>query len=151
MKKDIFDLKFGESKKFDKPQSFYHLIGEDIMLSKTYGVWYTTWQKKKCFFLKSKSNVTSNKWSWSIEANHVFTTLEDAKIGLKHKLIKKYEDLLVQRQKDITRIDNLLSNPNNFNVVSIRKVDWDKNRWRPLIKFKDDLNKKDEGQRLTTS
>jgi NAD-dependent DNA ligase len=137
-KKDIFDLRLGENKRFSRPQAFYHLIGDDIMLSQTYGVWYTTWKKKKCFFLKSKSNVTSRRWTWSIEANCVFSTLEDAKIGLKHKLIKKYEDLLEHRKKDITRIDGLLSNPDNFNVVDIINVSYDKNRWRTLIKFKEE-------------
>ena len=139
-KKDIFDLRLGENKRFSRPQAFYHLIGDDIMLSKTYGVWYTTWQKKKCFFLKSKSNVTSNKWTWSIEANRVFSTLEDAKIGVKHALIKKYEGLLEQRKKDIVRINGLLSDPNNFNVVDIKNKSYCKNRWETVIKFKEHLS-----------
>ena len=144
MKKDIFDLRLGESKVFDRAQSFYYLYGEDIMLSQTYGVWYTTWKKEKHFFLKNKAKRTSRRWSWSIQANHVFSTLEDAKIGVKHKLIKKYEDLLEQRKKDIVRFDGLLSDPNNFNVIDIKNKSYCKNRWETVIKFR-------EEQRLATS
>jgi len=137
MKKDIFDLRLGESKRFDRAQIFF-AIGEGssptITKYKTYGVWYTKQFGGKYFYLKSKKD-NSSRWSWSVQANCVFTTLEDAKIGVKHRLIKKYEDLLEERQKDIVRISNLLKDSNNFNVVDL-KSSYLKNKWTSVVKFR---------------
>jgi hypothetical protein len=137
MKKDIFDIKLGESKRFDRAQVFFSISGSSsptIHKTKTYGVWYTKKKGVKCFYLKHKKD-NSNTWYWSIEANHVFTTLEDAKIGVKHHLIKKYEDLLEQRQKDIVRINGLLKDSNNFNVVELEES-YMKNTWTIIPKFR---------------
>ena len=137
MKKDIFDLKLGESKKFDRAQVFFSLSGSSsptIHKTKTYGVWYTKKHGVKCFYLKHKKD-NSRMWYWSIKANLVFATLEDAKIGVKHHLIKKYEDLLEQQQKDIVRISGLLKDSNNFNVVGLEKS-YMKNTWNIIPKFR---------------
>ena len=140
MKKDIFDLRLGESKVFDRAQVFFVISGESsptITKSKTYGVWYMKKKGVKYFHLKRKKE-RSRTWYWAIEANHVFSTLEDAKIGVKHKLIKKYEDLLEQRKKDIVRIDGLLKDSNNFNVVDLKPSGYDKNRWISVVKFREE-------------
>jgi hypothetical protein len=144
MKKDIFDLKFGESKRFDRPQIFFVISGgvapNAITKNKTYGVWYTKHKGVKYFYLKSKKD-NSSRWSWCIEANRVFTTLEDAKIGVKHHFIKRYEELLKQRKEDLVRISNLLKDSTNFNVVELMPSSYDKNRWTAVPKFR-------EGQHL---
>ena len=142
MKKDIFDLRLGESKTFDRSQSFFAISKDSfpsIYKAQTYGVWYTKHKGVKCFYLKSKKD-NSHTWYWRIQANHVFTTLEDAKIGVKHHLIKKYEDLLEERKKDLVRISNLLKDSNNFNVVDLHSPY--PNTWNVVVKFR-------EGQHLT--
>jgi hypothetical protein len=138
MKKDIFDLRLGESKRFDRAQAFFAIGGIDTIAKyKTYGVWYMKKKGVKYFYLKRKKD-TSRTWYWSVEANHVFTTLEDAKMGIKHLFIKKYENLLEQRKKDVVRIGGILKDSNNFNVVDLQPSSYDKNRWNAVVKFKEE-------------
>ena len=138
MKKDIFDIKLGESKRFDRPQSFFAIEGIDAIAKyKTYGVWYTKKKGVKYFYLKSKKE-NSRTWYWSIKANLVFATLEDAKMGIKHLFIKKYENLLEQRKKDVVRIGGILKDSNNFNVVNLKPSRLYAEGYEVVVKFKEE-------------
>ena len=123
--KNIFDLKKGDYKFYDKPQKFYQLYvnGSDVLFEEreTYGVWHRTklisGKRINIFYFQSKHNKDTRTFDWYKRVNEVCSTIQEAIIMSKHLRIETAKSRLAKAEKTVKLNKRYLENSNNFEGV----------------------------------
>ena len=119
MKKDIFDLKKGQSKYYDKPQIFYvvrnNSNGLRIAINETYAVWRRKTKNKVWF--QSKYNKGTRTFDFSYTMDQLANTLEDALRISKIFKIKRSEENIISYRQRADVLEEKLKDSNNFSAT----------------------------------
>lgn len=123
--KDLFDLKKGEHKLFDKPQKFYEIwsSGSSVSFQEkiTYGVWHHSRIVKRkrinIFHFQSEYNKGTRSFDWWLPVNDVAMTIKDALTISKARRIELAKESLVRGER-IIKVNNIyLKDYSNFEPV----------------------------------
>jgi hypothetical protein len=120
--KNIFDLKKGHHKFYDKPQKFYTIYTSGNAVSfeqqETYGVFYTSkmieHKRTNVFWFQPKRLKGTRKLSFYRLATDVCMNIEEAKTLAKQKRIQTAEERLANGEKKVKLNQTYLNNYSNF-------------------------------------
>ena len=116
MKKDIFDLKKGQSKYYDKPQIFYvvrnNSNGLRIAINETYAVWRRKTKNKVWF--QSKYNKGTRTFDFSYTMDQLASTISDALLMSKLFKIQRSQEAVSSYRQRASFLEKKLKDPNNF-------------------------------------
>ena len=117
---DLFDLKKGEAKYYDKPQKFYVVRNNTnvprITMKETYAVWRRKTQNKVWFQSKYEKGTRSFDFSYTID--QLANTIPDALIMSKLFKIERSQENVNKFRKQADFLEEKLKDPNNF-IASI--------------------------------
>ena len=113
---DLFDLKKGEAKYYDKPQRFYVVRNNNnvprITIKETYAVWRRKTQNKVWFQSKYEKGTRSFDFSYTID--QLANTIPDALIMSKLFKIERSQENINKFRKQADFLEEKLKDPNNF-------------------------------------
>ena len=113
---DLFDLKKGEAKYYDKPQRFYVVRNNTnvprITIKETYAVWRRKTQNKVWF--QSKYNKGTRSFDFSYTIDQLANTIPDALIMSKLFKIGRSQENVNKFRKQADFLEEKLKDPNNF-------------------------------------
>jgi hypothetical protein len=113
---DLFDLKKGEAKYYDKPQKFYVVRNNTnvprITMKETYAVWRRKTQNKVWFQSKYEKGTRSFDFSYTID--QLANTIPDALIMSKLFKIERSQENVNKFRKQADFLEEKLKDPNNF-------------------------------------
>jgi len=113
---DLFDLKKGEAKYYDKPQRFYVVRNNTnvprITIKETYAVWRRKTQNKVWF--QSKYNKGTRSFDFSYTIDQLANTIPDALIMSKLFKIERSQENVNKFRKQADFLEEKLKDPNNF-------------------------------------
>ena len=113
---DLFDLKKGEAKYYDKPQRFYVVRNNTnvprITIKETYAVWRRKTQNKVWF--QSKYNKGTRSFDFSYTMDQLANTISDALIMAKLFKIERSQENVSKFRKQADILEEKLKDPNNF-------------------------------------
>lgn len=113
---DLFDLKKGEAKYYDKPQRFYvvraNASAPRITIKETYAVWRRKTQNKVWF--QSKYNKGTRSFDFSYTMDQLANTIPDALIMAKLFKIERSQENVSKFRKQADILEEKLKDPNNF-------------------------------------
>jgi len=113
---DLFDLKKGEAKYYDKPQRFYVVRNNTnvprITIKETYAVWRRKTQNKVWFQSKYEKGTRSFDFSYTID--QLANTIPDALIMSKLFKIERSQENVNKFRKQADFLEEKLKDPNNF-------------------------------------
>lgn len=116
---DLFDLKKGKSKYYDKPQIFYVVRDNSnaprITIKKTYAVWRRKTKNKVWF--QSKYNKGTSTFDFSYTMDQLANTLEDALRISKIFKIKRSEENIISYRQRADVLEEKLKDSNNFSAT----------------------------------
>jgi len=113
---DLFDLKKGEAKYYDKPQRFYVVRNNTnvprITIKETYAVWRRKTQNKVWFQSKYEKGTRSFDFSYTMD--QLANTIPDALIMSKLFKIERSQENVDKFRKQADFLEEKLKDPNNF-------------------------------------
>ena len=113
---DLFDLKKGEAKYYDKPQRFYvvraNASAPRITIKETYAVWRRKTQNKVWF--QSKYNRGTRSFDFSYTMDQLANTIPDALIMAKLFKIERSQENIIKFREQANFLEEKLKDPNNF-------------------------------------
>ena len=113
---DLFDLKKGEAKYYDKPQRFYVVRNNTnvprITIKETYAVWRRKTQNKVWF--QSKYNKGTRSFDFSYTMDQLANSIPDALIMSKLFKIERSQENVDKFRKQADFLEEKLKDPNNF-------------------------------------
>jgi len=113
---DLFDLKKGEAKYYDKPQRFYVVRNNTnvprITIKETYAVWRRKTQNKVWFQSKYEKGTRSFDFSYTID--QLANSIPDALIMSKLFKIERSQENVDKFRKQADFLEEKLKDPNNF-------------------------------------
>jgi hypothetical protein len=113
---DLFDLKKGEAKYYDKPQRFYVVRNNTnvprITIKETYAVWRRKTQNKVWF--QSKYNKGTRSFDFSYTIDQLANSIPDALIMSKLFKIGRSQENVDKFRKQADFLEKKLKDPNNF-------------------------------------
>jgi len=113
---DLFDLKKGEAKYYDKPQRFYVVRNNTnvprITIKETYAVWRRKTQNKVWF--QSKYNKGTRSFDFSYTIDQLANSIPDALIMSKLFKIGRSQENVNKFRKQADFLEEKLKDPNNF-------------------------------------
>ena len=113
---DLFDLKKGEAKYYDKPQRFYVIRNNTnvprITIKETYAVWRRKTQNKVWFQSKYEKGTRSFDFSYTID--QLANSIPDALIMSKLFKIGRSQENVDKFRKQADFLEKKLKDPNNF-------------------------------------
>jgi len=113
---DLFDLKKGEAKYYDKPQKFYVVRNNTnvprITMKETYAVWRRKTQNKVWFQSKYEKGTRSFDFSYTID--QLANSIPDALIMSKLFKIGRSQENVDKFRKQADFLEEKLKDPNNF-------------------------------------
>ena len=113
---DLFDLKKGEAKYYDKPQRFYVVRNNNnvprITIKETYAVWRRKTQNKVWFQSKYEKGTRSFDFSYTID--QLANSIPDALIMSKLFKIGRSQENVDKFRKQADFLEEKLKDPNNF-------------------------------------
>ena len=113
---DLFDLKKGEAKYYDKPQRFYVVRNNNnvprITIKETYAVWRRKTQNKVWFQSKYEKGTRSFDFSYTMD--QLANTIPDALIMSKLFKIERSQENVDKFRKQADFLEEKLKDPNNF-------------------------------------
>jgi len=113
---DLFDLKKGEAKYYDKPQKFYVVRNNTnvprITMKETYAVWRRKTQNKVWF--QSKYNKGTRSFDFSYTMDQLANSIPDALIMSKLFKIERSQENVDKFRKQADFLEEKLKDPNNF-------------------------------------
>ncbi|MAJ23326.1 MAG: hypothetical protein CBC24_05945 [Candidatus Pelagibacter sp. TMED64] len=113
---DLFDLKKGEAKYYDKPQRFYVVRNNNnvprITIKETYAVWRRKTQNKVWFQSKYEKGTRSFDFSYTID--QLANSIPDALIMSKLFKIERSQENVDKFRKQADFLEEKLKDPNNF-------------------------------------
>jgi hypothetical protein len=113
---DLFDLKKGEAKYYDKPQRFYVVRNNNnvprITIKETYAVWRRKTQNKVWFQSKYEKGTRSFDFSYTID--QLANSIDDALIMSKLFKIERSQENVDKFRKQADFLEEKLKDPNNF-------------------------------------
>ena len=113
---DLFDLKKGEAKYYDKPQKFYVVRNNTnvprITIKETYAVWRRKTQNKVWF--QSKYNKGTRSFDFSYTIDQLANSIPDALIMSKLFKIGRSQENVDKFRKQADFLEKKLKDPNNF-------------------------------------
>ena len=113
---DLFDLKKGEAKYYDKPQRFYVVRNNTnvprITIKETYAVWRRKTQNKVWF--QSKYNKGTRSFDFSYTIDQLANSIPDALIMSKLFKIERSQENVDKFRKQADFLEEKLKDPNNF-------------------------------------
>lgn len=113
---DLFDLKKGEAKYYDKAQRFYvvrsNASAPRITIKETYAVWRRKTQNKVWF--QSKYNKGTRSFDFSYTMDQLANTIPDALIMAKLFKIERSQENVSKFRKQADILEEKLKDPNNF-------------------------------------
>ena len=113
---DLFDLKKGKSKYYDKPQIFYVVRNNNsaprITIKETYAVWRRKTQNKVWF--QSKYNKGTRSFDFSYTIDQLANSIPDALIMSKLFKIGRSQENVDKFRKQADFLEEKLKDPNNF-------------------------------------
>ena len=113
---DLFDLKKGEAKYYDKPQIFYVVRNNNsaprITIKETYAVWRRKTQNKVWF--QSKYNKGTRSFDFSYTMDQLASTISDALIMSKLFKIERSQENVSRFRKQADFLEEKLKDSNNF-------------------------------------
>ena len=113
---DLFDLKKGEAKYYDKPQRFYVVRNNNnvprITIKETYAVWRRKTQNKVWFQSKYEKGTRSFDFSYTID--QLANSIPDALIMSKLFKIERSQENINKFRKQADFLEEKLKDPNNF-------------------------------------
>jgi hypothetical protein len=117
---DLFDLKKGEAKYYDKPQRFYvvraNASAPRITIKETYAVWRRKTQNKVWF--QSKYNRGTRSFDFSYTMDQLANTIPDALIMAKLFKIERSQENIIKFREQADFLEEKLKDTNNF-IASI--------------------------------
>ena len=117
---DLFDLKKGEAKYYDKPQRFYVVRNNNnvprITIRETYAVWRRKTKNKVWF--QSERNKGTRTFDFSYTMDQLANTIPDALIMSKLFKIERSQENVDKFRKQADFLEEKLKDPNNF-IASI--------------------------------
>lgn len=117
---DLFDLKKGESKYYDKPQRFYVVRNNTnvprITIKETYAVWRRKTQNKIWF--QSKYSYGTRSFDFSYTIDQLANSIPDALIMSKLFKIERSQENVDKFRKQADFLEKKLKDSNNF-IASI--------------------------------
>ena len=117
---DLFDLKKGEAKYYDKPQKFYVVRNNTnvprITMKETYAVWRRKTQNKVWF--QSKYSKGTRTFDFSYTMDQLANTVDDALTMAKLFKIKRSQENIIKFREQADFLEEKLKDPNNF-IASI--------------------------------
>ena len=113
---DLFDLKKGEAKYYEKPQRFYVVRNNNnvprITIKETYAVWRRKTQNKVWFQSKYEKGTRSFDFSYTMD--QLANTIPDALIMSKLFKIERSQENVDKFRKQANFLEEKLKDPNNF-------------------------------------
>ena len=113
---DLFDLKKGEAKYYDKPQRFYVIRNNNsaprITVKETYAVWRRKTQNKVWFQSRFEKGTRSFDFSYTMD--QLANTIQDALIIAKQLKIQKSQENISKFRERANFLEEKLKDPNNF-------------------------------------
>ena len=113
---DLFDLKKGEAKYYDKPQKFYVVRNNTnvprITIKETYAVWRRKTQNKVWF--QSKYNKGTRSFDFSYTIDQLANSIPDALIMSKLFKIGRSQENVDKFRKQADFLEKKLKDSNNF-------------------------------------
>tara|TARA_X000001388_G_scaffold29965_4_gene21326 strand:+ start:11410 stop:11829 length:420 start_codon:yes stop_codon:yes gene_type:complete len=113
---DLFDLKKGEAKYYDKPQRFYVVRNNNnvprITIKETYAVWRRKTQNKVWFQSKYEKGTRSFDFSYTMD--QLANSIPDALIMSKLFKIERSQENVDKFRKQADFLEEKLKDPNNF-------------------------------------
>jgi hypothetical protein len=113
---DLFDLKKGEAKYYDKPQKFYVVRNNTnvprITMKETYAVWRRKTQNKVWF--QSKYNKGTRSFDFSYTMDQLANSIPDALIMSKLFKIERSQENVDKFRKQADFLEEKLKDPSNF-------------------------------------
>lgn len=113
---DLFDLKKGEAKYYDKAQRFYvvrsNASAPRITIKETYAVWRRKTQNKVWF--QSKYNKGTRSFDFSYTMDQLANSIPDALIMSKLFKIERSQENVDKFRKQADFLEEKLKDPNNF-------------------------------------
>ena len=113
---DLFDLKKGEAKYYDKPQRFYVVRNNTnvprITMKETYAVWRRKTQNKVWFQSKYEKGTRSFDFSYTMD--QLANSIPDALIMSKLFKIERSQENVDKFRKQADFLEEKLKDPNNF-------------------------------------
>ena len=113
---DLFDLKKGKSKYYDKPQIFYVVRDNSnaprITIKKTYAVWRRKTKNKVWF--QSKYNKGTRTFDFSYTMDQLASTISDALLMSKLFKIQRSQEAVSSYRQRASFLEKKLKDPNNF-------------------------------------
>jgi hypothetical protein len=113
---DLFDLKKGEAKYYDKPQKFYVVRNNTnvprITMKETYAVWRRKTQNKVWFQSKYEKGTRSFDFSYTMD--QLANSIPDALIMSKLFKIERSQENVDKFRKQADFLEEKLKDPNNF-------------------------------------
>ena len=113
---DLFDLKKGEAKYYDEPQTFYVVRNNTnvprITIKETYAVWRRKTQNKVWFQSKYEKGTRSFDFSYTID--QLANSIPDALIMSKLFKIGRSQENVDKFRKQADFLEEKLKDPNNF-------------------------------------
>ena len=113
---DLFDLKKGQSKYYDKPQIFYvvrdNRNAPRITIKETYAVWRRKTKNKVWF--QSKYNKGTRTFDFSYTMDQLASTISDALIMSKLFKIERSQENVSRFRKQADFLEEKLKDSNNF-------------------------------------
>ena len=140
--KDLFDLRKGQHKLFDKPQKFFEIYSTGSFATFkekiTYGVWHhsriTKGKRINIFHFQSEHNKGTRSFDWWSPVTNVCMTIKDALIIAKAKRIETSKERLVKSER-IIKLNNIyLKDYSNFEPT-YEQSDYEKRTKRFNVKF----------------
>lgn len=117
---DLFDLKKGEAKYYDKAQRFYvvraNANAPRITIKETYAVWRRKTQNKVWF--QSKYSKGTRTFDFSYTMDQLANTVDDALTMAKLFKIKRSQENIIKFREQADFLEEKLKDPNNF-IASI--------------------------------
>lgn len=117
---DLFDLKKGEAKYYDKAQRFYvvraNANAPRITIKETYAVWRRKTQNKVWF--QSKYSKGTKTFDFSYTMDQLANTVDDALTMAKLFKIKRSQENIIKFREQADFLEEKLKDPNNF-IASI--------------------------------
>jgi len=117
---DLFDLKKGEAKYYDKPQRFYvvraNASAPRITIKETYAVWRRKTQNKVWF--QSKYSKGTRTFDFSYTMDQLANTVDDALTMAKLFKIKRSQENIIKFREQADFLEEKLKDTNNF-IASI--------------------------------
>ena len=117
---DLFDLKKGEAKYYDKAQRFYvvraNANAPRITIKETYAVWRRKTQNKVWF--QSKYSKGTKTFDFSYTMDQLANTVDDALTMAKLFKIKRSQENIIKFREQANFLEEKLKDPNNF-IASI--------------------------------